>query len=92
MAPDHGRLLGGEPCEACVDVLYGAAAPGAVDDLDLGRAHELAVNQLDVLGRQELDAIGELQDQCICLASPCIYRASFIRGTAHVPRRDRATY
>ena len=67
IAPYHGRLLGGLSCEARIDVVHGTSVPATVDDLDLGGAHEFAVDRLDVLGRQLVDAIGKLQDRCKCL-------------------------
>ena len=67
IAPYHGRLLGGLSCEARIDVVHGTSVPATVDDLYFGGAHEFAVDRLDVLGRQLVDAIGELQDRCKCL-------------------------
>lgn len=62
MAPYHSRLLGGLPRKARVDVVHCASALAAFDDLDLRGTHELTVDRLDGLGRQELNVIGKLKD------------------------------
>jgi hypothetical protein len=67
VAPYHGRLLGSLSRKARIDIVHCTSVPVTVDDLDLGGTHELSVDRLDVLGCQLLDAIGKLQDRCICL-------------------------
>lgn len=56
----HGRLLRSLSRKASVDIVHCAGVPATIDDLDLGGAHDLLVDLLDVLGRQLLDVIGKL--------------------------------
>jgi len=56
----RGRLLSSLSRKASVDIVHCTSVPATVDDLNLGGAHDLLVDILDVLGRQQLDAIGKL--------------------------------